>query len=117
MQKEIRWILLIALGVFLGMFAYEKYSVYRTQLAIQEFVETVSEAVQAQSATVQANHSAVKRQQDLKIEQERRAEFDRTTACGVNEDKGTCSCLSTTTGAMISISHQECLERARAGTH
>jgi len=52
-QKEILWILLIALGVFLGMFAYQKYSVYRTQLAIQEFVETVSVAMQVQSATVQ----------------------------------------------------------------
>ena len=34
------WIVLIAIGVFLGAYAYEKFTEYRLQRALQEMIET-----------------------------------------------------------------------------
>jgi len=112
-KKQFTWIVLIALGVFLGIFAYERYAAFRLELEAQELLE----AMQAEQQAANLKFEELERQREVGREAERQLEFDQTTACGMSEDKGTCSCLSTKTGAMVSLSHQECLQRARAGIH
>ncbi|MFC1797006.1 hypothetical protein ACFL1V_07920 [Pseudomonadota bacterium] len=39
MGKGIYWIILIAVGVFFGIFAHDRYEAYQTQMALQQFIE------------------------------------------------------------------------------
>lgn len=124
MKNELTWVLLIALWAFLGIFVYEQYSAYRTQQAIEEFVGDIQEIVEKDTAQLkqqrlvsdQAMRAKKLEQERLRSgewEKKRKAEFDRTTACGINEDTGYCFCLNKESGSKVSVPQVECETRAR----
>jgi len=96
------WIVLISIGVFLGAFAYEKFTEYRLQRELQEMIE------------IQEQQTAIARQKRMADqERKRKAELYRNTACAINNDTNKCVCLHEKTGARITLSQGECEKRAK----
>jgi len=105
MPKQAIWILMIATGVFLGIFGYEQFTEYRLQKALE--VET------AKFQQVMDNAKLERKQRAAEVERKRQAEIYKNTACGINEDKNTCVCINEKTGAKIRVAHNDCVKRAR----
>ena len=89
---------MIAAGVFLGIFGYEKFTEYR---------------LQKQMENIQAEQKQRQQQMAAQLEQQRKVDIYKNTACAINEDKDTCVCMNEKTGARISIARAECVKRAR----
>ena len=120
MPKELKWVLIIAVGVFVGIFAYDRYLTYQAEKALQEFSNSMNSVLQAQTAQTQkilqaskARAQELERQRQASEVRRQKLEFEKTTACGINEDEGTCKCINMETGAKVSVAYQECTRRAR----
>jgi uncharacterized protein HemX len=102
MQKNAVWVLVIAAGVFLGVFAYEKFTEYRAAQALQ----ALQQELQAESERWSMRAKA---ERDSKVA----AENYRNTACAINEDTQTCTCIYEKTGVRISMANDDCVKRAK----
>lgn len=98
MPKQVVWVLIIATGVFLGVFGYEKFTEYRMQKLLDQ------ELVKFQEVLDQSN---------AELEYKKNLEKYRNTACAINEAKNTCLCINEKTGTKIALNHDECVKRAK----
>lgn len=102
MPKKIIWVFVIAAGVFLGVFGYEKFTEYRLQIALQTEYQKLEKLTEK-----------IRLDQAQKNEQIRKSKFDRDTACAINEDQNTCVCISERTGIKINVGFEDCNKRAK----
>ena len=102
MQKNAVWVVVIAAGVFLGVFAYEKFTEYRAAQALQAGLEQLQAESERQAMRAKAER-----------DRKRAAEDYRNTACAINEDTRTCTCIHEKTGVRISMAQDECVKRAK----
>lgn len=101
-MKKILWVFIIAIGVFLGVLAYDSFMGYLIQRTLQQALE--QQQVSAQEA----------RQKRLAYqESKRKAELYRNTACAINNDTNHCVCLHERTGARLALPQEECKKRAK----
>jgi len=108
LQKGV-WVVLIAVGVFLGIFAYEKFAEYRVEIALQEMVKKQ----ELQNANSQKK--LVAQQNEKRAEQNKKisAQLYKDTACAINNDTNSCTCIHEKTGGKISHTVAECEKRAK----
>lgn len=104
MEKGLAWIFIIAIGVFVGIFAYEKYQEYRIEFAARQAM-----------VEIQNQQQRAAEQSKLKMRQSRQTEIRRNTLCALNEDTGKCSCIYSKTGIKVSKSQAECQAIASKG--
>ena len=102
MPKQVVWVLVIAAGVFLGVFAYEKFTEYR-----------MARVLEAELVHLQATVDASTRQLEAERARKRAAEVYSDTACAINEDAQTCVCIHEKTGARMAIGYDDCVKRAQ----
>lgn len=113
--KPVLWVVIIAVGVFAGSFAYEKFTQYRLEKALQQGVAEFSRTIEK----INKDEQAARQQRELARQTRERekqrqaaAEVYRDTACAINTDTQTCSCISMKTGARVQIQQADCAKRA-----
>jgi len=97
-MKKMVWILVIAAGVFLGMFAYEKFSGQEIGKSQQLDLSDI----QAELQGVQENQERLQQAKDL----------DKNAVCTINADDNSCDCINSENAEKINLSDQECVARA-----
>ena len=105
MKKGLYWIVLIAIGVFLGIYLHARYEEYQTRVALEQAAQQTMELLEEQR----------KREEAMQADRAR-ARLERNTLCAMNADSGKCSCIHKETGQKISMSYQECVTRASSPT-
>jgi uncharacterized protein HemX len=95
-------ILLIAIGVFLGVFAYEKFTEYRFNRELAAIQQRESQKAEARRNEREERARNAKAKEDYK-----------NTACAINENTKSCSCIDKRNGAKIVLAKPECEKRAR----
>lgn len=113
MPKEFTQGLVLAVAVFLGIYAYEKYTVYRAQVIMEKALGEYQHSIQQATAKSQQRSAELKLQTEARKQEKLRAEFDKTTACAINEDTNVCKCLNMKTGAVVKVLDDDCRTRAR----
>ena len=101
-MKQFVWILIIAVGVFIGITAKDKYDTYQLQQYLKEQV------AQFQAQTKHFNELTAAAQAKQK-----KAEFSKSALCAMNVDSGNCICRHKKSGLKISMSKDECITRSR----
>ena len=100
-MKSVLWIIGIAIGVFLGMLAYEQYTAYRVEQQIAQMLEGQAAAQKATNA-----------RRVVELERQRKSRLEANTLCAMNNDTQKCVCIHEETGIKISKTHDECVARA-----
>lgn len=113
MPKEFTQGLILAVAVFLGIYAYEKYTVYRAQVMMEQALREFQHSIQEATAKSQQRSAELRRQTEVRKQEKLRAEYDKNTACAINEDTNVCKCLNMKTGAAVKVADNDCLARAR----
>ena len=104
MEKGFFWIAVIAIGVFIGIFAYDKYQVFQLELATRQALEEI-----------QTQQKNAEEQMRRRSEINQKTEFLKSTLCAINEDTGKCVCIHKKTGMKISKTQSECQAIASKG--
>jgi hypothetical protein len=97
LEKGLIWIVIIAIGVFIGIYAYGEYQEYRLELATRQALEEI-----------QIEQQRVAEQMKLRSEQNRQSDIRKNTLCALNEDTGKCTCIHKKTGMKVSKTQAEC---------
>jgi hypothetical protein len=131
MDKPFSIAIMVAVGVFLGALAYEAYSTYRVNKALEVFVEGVErldtenkvrtrqwqeqqEQKVAQRQLQQKQEAARRQQQQRQAELDKKLQEDyRNTACALNEETGACHCLDMRSGLRVELTRDDCASRAQ----
>lgn len=109
MKHKGMWVLIIAVGVFLGIFLHDRITEYRERLAVQEMLGQMQ--MEADRAQMKADQ--VRKKHLVEKEKIKANELYRNTACAINVDTDVCLCIHEKTGAKISLSQNECKKRAK----
>jgi len=97
-MKKLAWILVVAAGVFLGMFAYEKFSAHKME-----------QSQQLDLGDIQAELQGIKADQE---ESQQAEALDKNTVCTINVDDNSCSCINSENSEKIDLSDDKCVARA-----
>ena len=73
MGKGIVWIVIIAIGVFIGIYGYGEYQEYRAELASRKALEEI-----------QIQQKQAEEQMRLRSERNRQSEIRKNTLCAMN---------------------------------
>lgn len=97
-MKKLTWILVVAAGVFLGMFAYEKFSEHRME-----------DSQQLDLGDIQAELQGIKADQE---KHQQAQELDKNTVCTIHADDNSCTCVNSVNSEEIDLADDECVARA-----
>ncbi|WP_144114576.1 hypothetical protein [Chitinimonas sp. BJB300] len=115
------WALLVPIGVFVGLFAYEQYTVYRFEKALAKTAKEVElaghravvESNQIRFAEIEAqqerNYQEAKRQEALLVEQRRLQIAHSVTGCATDAKRTKCSCFDASARTVPAITTEQCM--------
>lgn len=108
MGKGIFWVVVVALGVFVGLFAFEQFKGYQERVAGQRALGE-QEAILEQKA---ARQQAIKEQRAAERKRRRTENPDQKINCAMDADTENCVCMDKETGNTIPMNPYECVLRA-----
>lgn len=115
------WALLVPIGVFVGLFAYEQYTVYRFEKAIAKTTKEIElashraviESNQRRFAEIEAqrvrNYQEAMQQEALKVERQRMQTAQSVTGCAADVKRTKCSCFDASARTVPAITTEQCL--------
>jgi hypothetical protein len=97
-MKKMVWVLIIAAGVFLGVFAYEKFTGQEIQKSQQLDLGGIQDELQG-IETDQKKH------QQAEV-------LAKSAVCTISADDNSCSCINPDNSEEIALADDECVARA-----
>jgi hypothetical protein len=97
-MKKMVWVLIIAAGVFLGMFAYEKFTGQEIHKSQQLDLGDIQDELQG----IEADQKKHQQAEDLA----------KNAVCTINAEDNSCSCINPENSEEIGLADGECVARA-----
>jgi len=108
MGKGIYWVVVVALGVFIGLFAFEQFKGYQERTVHQQAIEEQQAIPNQENAAQQA----VKDWRPGEREQQQKKKPVQNTVCTMDANTDNCICIDKETGNRIPKTPYECVLRA-----